>query len=104
MNVERDVIPEDLRRRYRNAFSDPHVLMNVLWDLHYFDSNVDTPEKMALRNFATTLLKQIGTDDLERFMEAVTKGLIEGLNTIYEPEQGDDSPLKDMLYGKFTQS
>lgn len=82
-----DLFPEkETIGSYRNIFSTPHgkeVLVHMLFDLGMFEE-VSTPEDMALRNYASRLLKilsggEVSKDSIQAFsMKLMKQQLMKG--------------------------
>lgn len=65
---------------YRNVFNTPEgrrVLTHMLYEMRYFDGDVNTEEGHMLRNYATRLLQRLGGLEPSYFIKTMVDGLTE---------------------------
>jgi hypothetical protein len=69
----------DIILSYRNVFGTDEgrkVLLHMLFEMRYFDSDVQTEEGRIMRNYATRLLQRIGALEPEYFIDAMMNALM----------------------------
>lgn len=85
-----DTFPRlDLIKKYRNAFGSgdgKEVLSHMLFELGLFEEISLSPEDMALKNYASRILKIIGggevqTDTLKNFINQISSQRLENERT-----------------------